>query len=198
MPTPLHQERLDAVVTALLASGARTVLDLGCGRGELLEQLLACPQFKKIVGVDVSAASLQAAEELLRPHPAADRERLAFIQSSYTEVDERLFGFDAALLVETIEHIESHQLSQVEQVVFACYQPNTVILTTPNREYNVLYGLAKGAVRHRGHRFEWERARFQRWACGVAERNGYRVKFFDVGDLDPVLGGSTQMAVFSR
>lgn len=198
MPTPLHEQRLDAVVTALLASGAETVLDLGCGRGELIEQLLPHKQFRKIVGVDLSSASLSAAESLLGTRPEAEGGRLVFLQGSYTDINEQLYGFDAALLVETIEHLAPHQLSRVEQVVFKVYRPQVVLITTPNREYNVLYGLGKKDLRHRGHQFEWERARFQRWADGVARRSGYRVSFWDVGDLDPVLGGSSQMALFNR
>lgn len=198
MPTPLHEQRLDAVVTALLASGAETVLDLGCGRGELIAQLLPHKQFRKIVGVDLSAASLSAAESLLGMRPEAAGGRLAFLQGSYTDVDDGLYGFDAALLVETIEHLSPHQLSRVEQVVFNVYRPAVVLITTPNREYNVVYGLGKNVMRHRGHQFEWERARFQRWAKGVAQRSGYRVRFCDVGDVDPVLGGSSQMAFFNR
>lgn len=198
MPTPLHAQRLDAVVTALLASGAETVLDLGCGRGELIELLLPHRQFRKIVGVDLSAASLGAARSLLGMRPEAADGRLVFLQGSYTDVDEQLCGFDAVLLVETIEHLSPHQLSQVEQVVFNVYRPQVVLITTPNREYNIIYGLGKNDLRHLGHQFEWERARFQRWAGGVAQRNGYQVRFCDVGDVDPLLGGSSQMAVFNR
>ncbi len=37
----LHEQRLDAVLAALLAGGAQRVLDLGCGEGKLLRLLLA-------------------------------------------------------------------------------------------------------------------------------------------------------------
>jgi hypothetical protein len=89
-------------------------------------------------------------------------------------------------------------LSAVEQAVFAGYRPKTVLVTTPNREYNVLHGMPEGAMRHRDHRFEWSRGKFRTWSEGVARRNGYRVVFEDIGAVDPLLGGSTQMATFSR
>lgn len=195
MATPLHAARLEAVLHILLQSGAERVLDLGCGRGELLELLVAEPQFKKILGMDISAEALSAARHLLAGQGEG---RLNLIQGSYTVVDEQCLGFDAALLVETIEHLDPSLLSRLERVVFASYHPRLVIITTPNREYNRVHGLPEGARRHPGHYFEWSRAKFRAWSEGVACRNGYGVAFGDLGESDPLLGSSTQMAVFTR
>jgi small RNA 2'-O-methyltransferase len=192
--TPLHDERLDAVVEALLASGARTVLDLGCGSGSLLRRLAAEPRFTRIVGVDTSAAALRVAEMELDTGDA----RVSLRHGSFMEADPRLQGFDAAAMVETIEHVEPAQLSLVERAVFVLLRPRVVVMTTPNREYNVRYGLADGELRHPDHRFEWSRAKFASWASGVAERSGYRVTVRGVGPVDALLGSPTQMGVFVR
>jgi small RNA 2'-O-methyltransferase len=194
--SPLHEERLDAVVRALAAAGARTVVDLGCGSGSLLRRLAAEPAFTRIVGVDTSMEALRVAEAALGD--AIDGKRLALRHGSFTDPDEDLRGFDAAALVETIEHVEPSRLSRLERAVFARMQPGVAVVTTPNREYNVRYGLAEGELRHVDHRFEWPRARFRSWADGVGERNGYRVSFADIGPADPLLGSPTQMAVFVR
>lgn len=78
-------------------------------------------------------------------------------------------------------------------------QPKTVVLTTPNREYNVKWeSLPAGKFRHRDHRFEWTRAEFQAWANGVAARFGYHARFLPIGPVDAVVGAPTQMAVFTR
>jgi small RNA 2'-O-methyltransferase len=113
-------------------------------------------------------------------------------------VEDDLASFDAAVLVETIEHIDPQRLTAVERAVFGGYCPGLVLITTPNREYNVLHGLPEGALRHRDHRFEWTRAKFRSWSEGVAKRHGYRVVFDDIGPVDAELGSSTQMATFSR
>jgi small RNA 2'-O-methyltransferase len=199
MATSLHEERLERVLQALLASDSRSVLDLGCGSGELLVRLAAEVQFQKIVGMDVSQEALAAARNLLatRPH-CSDTARLRLCHASFTTFVEELAGFDSAVLLETIEHVKPNRLSAVEQAVFSGYRPRSVIITTPNREYNVLHGLPEGAFRHREHYFEWTRSKFQGWAEGAASRNGYRVVFDDIGAVDPKLGGSTQMATFSR
>jgi small RNA 2'-O-methyltransferase len=194
MATLLHEERIEAVMRALLASGARSVLDLGCGPGVLLARLAREPQLERIVGLDVSAEALAAAAQAL----GKARGRVTLLHGSFARPDPRLAGFDAAALVETIEHINPDRLSSVERAVFGSFRPRTVVVTTPNLEYNVLYGLPDGRLRHRDHRFEWSRAKLEAWAGGVAGRNGYRVAFAAIGDPHPTLGGSTQMATFRR
>lgn len=198
MTTSLHDERLDAVVRALLASGAASVLDLGCGPGELLLRLRTHAQFVRLLGIDIDERVLADARfalglDWLRPDPC-----LAVRLGSFTEVDRDLTGFDAAVLLETIEHIDPGHLPLLERAVFAGMHPGLVLVTTPNQEYNVLHGMAAGRKRHPGHRFEWTRAQFQQWAAGVARRHGYAVSFADLGPPDPVRGSSTQMARFVR
>ncbi len=196
MPTDLHCERLEAVKQTLLDSGARRILDLGCGSGELLIRLLTEERFQEIVGVDTSLAALEAARrEIDKEHHSVDG-RLKLIHGSYTECNERLRGYDAATLVETIEHIEPTRLSAVESAVFRFCRPQTVVITTPNRDYNALHGGPDHRLRHRDHCFEWGRERFEGWANGLASRNGYAVSFRGIGPYHPCFGAPTQMATF--
>jgi 3' terminal RNA ribose 2'-O-methyltransferase Hen1 len=196
----LRDQRLDAVVAALGESGARRVLDLGCGSGALLRRLLA-GGYEKVVGVDVSVRALEGAArrlDLATMHDA-ERARIELLQSPLTYRDRRLEGFDAAALVEVIEHLDPPRLGALERNVFADARPGTVVVTTPNAEYNVRWpGVGEGGMRHRDHRFEWTRAEFAAWADGVAGRHGYSVRRLPVGPEDPEVGAPTQMAVFSR
>ena len=194
----LHEQRLDTVLHELLRCGARSVLDLGCGGGELLLRLAREAQFDRIVGMDISADVLRDARNLLQAEPGAGARRVELVEASFAVPDARFAGFDAAALVETIEHIDAHRLSSVERAVFASYRPATVVITTPNSEYNLIHGTPAGSFRHPDHRFEWPRAKFRDWARGVAGRNGYRAAFGDIGAPDPDLGSPTQMAVLSR
>ncbi len=200
-PLRLHHVRLEAVAGALRESGARRVLDLGCGEGKLLKLLLAQKQFREIAGVDVSHRALEIAAKRLRLDrlPERQRERLRLLHGSLTYRDARLAGYDAAALVEVIEHLDPGRLAALERVVFEQARPGTVVVTTPNREYNALFEtLEAGSVRHPDHRFEWTREEFQRWAGEVAERHGYAARFAPIGPEDPELGAPTQMGIFKR
>jgi 3' terminal RNA ribose 2'-O-methyltransferase Hen1 len=197
----LNEKRHGAVVAALRAAGARSVLDLGCGNGKLLRALLEDPRFERVVGVDVSHAALQTARDRLRLDrmPPRLRERIELFQTALTYRDRRLEGFDAAALVEVVEHLDAPRLRSFERVVFGHARPKTVVVTTPNREYNAKFeGLPAGELRHRDHRFEWTRAELEAWAGAVAAAHGYGVRFVPIGPEDAELGPPTQMAVFDR
>jgi small RNA 2'-O-methyltransferase len=195
----LHRKRLDVVLGHLATLRVESALDLGCGSGELLEGLLALPRVRRIVGVDCSPLALQRARRRLAPYDSCDAGgRWSLRQGCVTVAPGDLVGFDAAALVETIEHLEPSRLSGLERSIFARLRPEHVMITTPNREYNALYGLAPGELRHPEHRFEWDRTRFEIWAAGVARRHGYDVTYESIGRPHARLGSPTQMALFRR
>jgi 3' terminal RNA ribose 2'-O-methyltransferase Hen1 len=197
----LAEERVGAVLAVLKAEGARTVLDLGCGEGRFLRALLADTAFERIVGVDVSHRALERASERLRLEdlPARRGERISLLHGALTYRDKRLAGFDAAVAIEVVEHLDPARLHAFGRALFECARPNTVVITTPNVEYNVHFpGLATGRLRHRDHRFEWTRAEFADWSAEQAARYGYAVRFLPVGPNDPTTGSPTQMGVFRR
>jgi len=197
----LNEQRIEVVVAAIKDSGARNVLDLGCGSAKLVQALLADTHAEKIVGVDVSYRSLEAGARRLHLDTMTprQRERVDLLHGSLTYRDRRIDGFDAAAIVEVIEHLDPSRLESFERVVFEYALPRTVVVTTPNVEYNIRFeGLESGAMRHQDHRFEWTRAQFAQWAIGVAGRRGYEVVFSGIGPNDPAVGSPTQMAVFMR
>ena len=194
----LHDERLDAVAQVLKESGAVRVLDLGCGEGKLLRRLLPTAQFRELVGLDISARTLEIAAEKLKLTERPElRERVKLLHGSLSYADSRLKGFDAAALVEVIEHLEPHRLDALTENVFGFAQPGTIILTTPNAEYNATFTEPQ-AMRHSDHRFEWTRAEFQTWANTAAQKYSYQVEYRKLGDVHPEYGPITQMAVFTR
>jgi 3' terminal RNA ribose 2'-O-methyltransferase Hen1 len=194
----LNDQRLTAVQAALKDSGARRVLDLGCGEGKLLRALLHDPQFTEMVGVEVSPRALEIARLRLDRLPSEISDRCRLLHGSLMYRDARLSGYDAAAVVEVIEHLDPPRLSAFERVLFEFARPRTVVLTTPIVEYNVKFEtLPAGSFRHKDHRFEWTRTQFQEWANDVAGRFGYTVRFAPVGPVDEVVGAPTQMGVFN-
>ncbi|MEU3241464.1 MULTISPECIES: 3' terminal RNA ribose 2'-O-methyltransferase Hen1 [unclassified Streptomyces] len=199
-PVPLAVRRRDAILAALDACGAGRVLDLGCGQGQLVQALLKDARFTEIVGVDVSMRALTVAARRLKLDRMGDRRaaRVQLLQGSLAYTDKRLKGYDAAVLSEVVEHVDPPRLSALEYAVFGSARPRTVLVTTPNVEYNVRWeSLPAGHSRHGDHRFEWTREEFRSWAREVAERHGYEVGFTPVGPDDPEVGAPTQMATFS-
>jgi 3' terminal RNA ribose 2'-O-methyltransferase Hen1 len=200
-PLSLNDQRIGSVLAAVRASGARRVLDLGCGEGKLLRELLKDNQFEEIVGMDVSIRSLENARDRLKVDRMPERQaaRLKLIHGSLTYRDRRLEGFDAAAVVEVVEHLDPPRLAAFERVLFEFARPGTVVVTTPNREYNVTWeNVGAERLRHPDHRFEWTRQEFRSWAEGLAERSGYSVRLLPIGPVDETLGSPTQMAVFAR
>ena len=130
--------------------------------------------------------------------------RITLFQGSLTYKDSRFKGYDAACVIEVIEHLDIPRLAAFERVLFEYTKPPVVVLTTPNREYNVKYeNISRkfsddtDPLRHSDHRFEWTRAEFFQWAAKTAEKNGYDVRFSEIGDSDDALGAPTQMGVFT-
>ncbi len=200
-PISLAEQRTGAVMAALRGSDAKRVLDLGCGEGRLLRELLNDKAFAEVVGMDVSHRALEIAARRLRLEdlPTMQKERIRLIHGSLTYRDRRLAGYDAAAVVEVIEHLDPPRLAAFERVLFEFARPQTVVVTTPNVEYNVKFEtLPAGKMRHKDHRFEWTRAEFQSWADAIAPRFGYAARFLPIGPEDPLAGSPTQMSIFTR
>ena len=200
-PLSLNDQRHGAVLAALRASNASTVLDLGCGEGKLLRELIKEKQFKQITGMDVSIRSLEFAHKRLKIDQFSDlqAQRLQLIHGSLMYRDKRLSDFDAAAVVEVIEHLDPPRLTALERTIFEFARPKTVVITTPNREYNSMWeSLPANKFRHPDHRFEWTREEFQTWANKIAEKHNYSTRFLHIGPEDEAVGSPTQMGIFER
>ena len=198
---PLNTQRMDAVYKEVINSGARSVIDLGCGEGRLTSMLLSEPQIRKVTAVDVSVSALEkAARRLKIDRMAAFRkDKLDLIQGSLIYKDSRFEGHDCACLVEVLEHINPSRIPALERVVFEFAAPQTVIVTTPNREYNANYEhMKENSLRHSDHRFEWSREEFKNWTDHVCKKFGYSCEIKEIGEDDMNYGTPTQMGVFTR
>jgi len=200
-PIRLNDQRLEAVVEALRVAGARTVADLGCGEGKLLQRLVRERWVDSLIGLDASALSLDRATKRLKLNLAGGppAERLRLLHGALTYRDKRWEGVDAAALVEVIEHLDPDRLPALQKIVFGLARPKAVVVSTPNADYNALFpNLPPGQLRHPDHRFEWTRAEFEVWARAIEQAFGYRCEIGGIGAVDAERGAPTQMAIFRR
>jgi len=198
-PISLNQQRLELVAETVKQHQAKKVIDLGCGEGKLLKYLLKNKSIEQILGVDVSYRTLEIAKKRLKLDdlPFHQKDKIKLIQGSLIYRDRRFNDYDAATVIEVIEHLDLNRLAALERVIFEFAKPKLVIVTTPNIEYNVRFeSLPNDKLRHRDHRFEWTRKEFQDWANNVAGKFNYQVTFQDIGDVDTEVGTPTQMATF--
>ena len=200
-PLSLNEQRIKAVLSKITDSNARSVIDLGCGEGKLLRDLIKDKSIERIVGMDVSIRSLEIANKRigLDRLPNRMRDKITLFHGSLMYKDKRFSGFEVAVVMEVVEHLDPPRLAAFERVLFEHARPQTVILTTPNREYNATWdNLPRGALRHGDHRFEWTRAEFREWAGRLAEKYVYSIDYYTIGPEDSSLGSPTQMGVFKR
>jgi 3' terminal RNA ribose 2'-O-methyltransferase Hen1 len=200
-PLSLHQNRIDSVLEILKNSGAKRVLDLGCGEGRLLRALLSEKQFERIVGVDASHRALEIAQNgcVWNSCPELKRARIELWHGALTYRDARLEGFDAAAIVEVVEHLDPNRLRAFERVVWEWARPDFGVLTTPNRDYNVRWETASG-----GHHAS-PRSPFRVDAAGIPNVGATRRALttvttwkFNAWPRRRELGAPSQMGVFRR
>jgi len=199
-PFNLHQQRIQTVFDVLKASGSNSIIDFGCGAGLLLERLATDSSFTRILGVDSSSEVLAKARNLLDLNIdiIANKNRVCLIHGLATNPDPRFLGYDVAVAVELIEHLDPMRLAAFEKVIFNYVRPKLFVVTTPNVEYNFLLGMGgKKRSRHPDHRFEWTRNQFQKWIIEAAGRAGYICSFEGIGASHPYVGSPTQMAIVS-
>ena len=197
----LNEQRLSAVVDHLKSSGLKTVIDLGCGEGRLLKFLKSERQFTSLAGMDVSMSELKRAAKRLHLDEDGlnEHNKIQLFQGSLTYQDERMKGFEAACIMEVIEHLDPGRLKVFEEMVFAFGGYQMVVLTTPNKGYNENYvSMDEDELRHSDHRFEWNRDEFAQWVEGIEKKYNYQGTISQIGTQDENQQTPTQMVTFVR
>ncbi|TDL78499.1 3' terminal RNA ribose 2'-O-methyltransferase Hen1 [Peribacillus frigoritolerans] len=194
----LNDLRYEKIIDFVNQMKPRSIVDFGSGEGKLSVRLGFADGVKEIMAVEPSqSATLKAIE---RFDKVKNKEKFVVpetIWGSLFYYDERLKGKDVMILCEVIEHIDEFRLPKVLDTILHDYQPNALIITTPNREYNEIYDM-EDHFRHNDHRFEWTRAEFRHWCEERNHRKIYDLQFEGIGEEHDRHGFPTQMCVFVR
>lgn len=126
---------------------------------------------------------------------------IKILEGSITDPDEVLINTDAVICIELIEHLYPDTLANLPANIFGFIKPQVAIITTPNAEFNVLFGRMEG-FRHWDHKFEWTRKEFEDWANNIIKKYPEYEVTFDGICAGPSgtehLGKCSQMAIFNR
>lgn len=191
----LRYEKITELVSRL--PKRERIVDFGSGEGKLSFRLGFVPGVKEILSVEPSeSAALKAMERFKKGEQIEGFVSPTQLWGSLFYYDDRLKGMDAMILCEVIEHIDQERLPKVMETILHHYLPDTLFVTTPNKEYNAVYGLE--GIRHSDHRFEWTRDEFQNWCNGLAKDGGYETHFEGIGDSHSEYGEPTQLCIFKR
>lgn len=143
-PSDLHRKRIEFVLDYIEIVEARRVLDLGCGEGDLLLALASMQQLEQVIGMDVSQHRLgicRAALSSISPSPSA---AIELVPGSYADSHVAFSDVDVAVMLESFEHYCPRRLSRIEKTILAGYRPKRLLISTPNKGYDLEQGLSLG------------------------------------------------------
>ena len=132
------QVRVTRAVRAL-PSGARTVLDVGCGPGLLLGALARELPHAQCTGIEIDPEATKVAEQL---HPHCRIVTGDFLTEAATFSD-----FDAVCTVDVLEHIAQSELLPFTRALFGALRPGGAL---------VIHVPASGQRRHFKRFLDWE------------------------------------------
>ncbi|XP_044019821.1 protein PFC0760c [Aphidius gifuensis] len=183
------------------------VVDFGCSELGFLNYLKNTRGIEEILCVDVDRDILDMHKYKIRPltadylHCRKTPLSIKILEGSITDPDEVLLNTDAVICIELIEHLYPDTLANLPANIFGFIKPQVAIITTPNAEFNVLFGRMEG-FRHWDHKFEWTRKEFEDWANNIIKKYPeYEVTFDGIGagpSGSEHLGKCSQMAIFNR
>jgi SAM-dependent methyltransferase len=211
LPRGLHRQRHDVVVEALARAGSRAVLDVGCGRGELLSAIVTGLDGRRaariaagdsdvavvVTGIDPDPnAVLAAREHLAATLTRQQQQRVSVSRAGVAELEQNWSGQDALVAVEVLEHLDPPDLQQLGQLTFTRLRPAVALFTTPNAEFNA--ALPGRGFRHPDHRFEWDRDQLAGWAAHWSQVGDYEFTISGVGEPHPEHGSPSHLIRFVR
>ena len=183
-----------------------TVADFGASELTFVHYLKNIDFVNQIYAVDIDHSVLDRHKLKCKPlmfdylNKRAEPLNISVLCGSVLEYDSRLQGLDCICCIELIEHLQLIEVEQFLRNLFGRLRPKFAVITTPNKDFNVLFDFESSQMRHWDHKFEWTREEFQ-YYCDTVKQYGYKYELFGVGDPPEEhshLGYCSQGALFTR
>lgn len=191
-------KKIYEVVNSLSEGNQVSVVDFGSSTGKLIRSWLYSDfdlsNISEYTLTDVNSKDLSFASRKI------DLKKNHFINIAHSSLeyfDKRFVNKDIGIMCEIIEHIEPRKLNSVLKNILENYNIKYLIITTPNFEYNKVYGI--DGFRHWDHRFEYTRAEFENFKKHLSV--DLNVDILDsgfIGEEHIEFGGSTQYVVIKN
>ena len=200
-PVRLNELRYRAITDVVAGLPLkRRIVDMGAGEGKLSARLAYIPGVESILAVEPSGQSrLRAMERFAK---LEERSGIAAmpepIIGSLFYFDEQLQNQDVMILCEVIEHIDAYRLNGIMDTIMNEYQPEVLLVTTPNKEYNQVYAMERESFRHHDHRFEWTRAELAAQCEMWTKQAEYTFEIRGIGEYAEGFGQPTQLVIFRK
>ena len=209
----LSSQRHSRVLEILQADQVSSLLDTGCNDCRFLNLAKELPSLSYLAGVDIDRHILEVNKFKLQPLAAdylAGRKGTDLVvqiwagdvtdQAGAAVMEGRV---EAVTSIEIIEHLHRPEVAQFSRAVLGVVRPRVWVVTTPNRDYNILFpDWVPGQMRHWDHKFEWSRDQMRRWAERVVvEHPEYEAEYDGVGWTEGCReshGPASQFVIFRR
>jgi hypothetical protein len=148
-----------------------TILDFGCG------ELRHFKKLKKVLNTDYYAYDLEDYSSIAKKYSDDYKKKIIFTQDKESlpkNIDL------SVILSEVIEHNEEDVWLDIINDLLSNYQSKQIIITTPNKDFNIFYNLEEEEVRLEDHVKEYKYSDF----IDIVNRNlpQYTTSFSKIGD----------------
>lgn len=128
-------ERLRKVFDLCPIEPGQWILDIGCGRGELV--LHSALRGALAVGIDYAENAMAIAREVRAAQRPEIKERMFFQQADASQFPFRPNSFEVAVMADVVEHLSPSKLTDCLEQVFSLLKPGGILVihTAPNRWY---------------------------------------------------------------
>jgi len=172
-----HEQRIDVVES--LIDFKRSIIDFGCGHGDFAKRLNHRLEKtnKRYYAIDKDDEMLRVVKKRMK-----DAENVIF-GASFPEDMIEGEDFDV-IMSEVIEHMKKDEATKVVKDILGKQHVKSLIITTPNKDFNTFFLFYDDEMRYEDHQFEMGKEEFIKWVGEITGdiKNGLGLQLLEIGD----------------
>lgn len=177
-----------------------SIVDIGCGEGHYVREF--APKIDKngleYHAIDIDEGRLESVKRLCERKQIENVATWSSIDSFTSNDEFPCSDNSVVIMTEVIEHMNKEDAETLINKVLT-WPFKSLIITTPNKEFNHNYQLFEDDVRHDDHKLEFNKEEFVTLMNDLVNNSDKSVEFFDIGDcvnnLKPTLAAIVSCTV---